>query len=134
MALKKVDGSVEWAFKEPFACDDAFAYDNTVYCPPMQGAKKVTMGSGGSAVHNPYQRPQVLLAHFVRRFSTANGVVAELTGGSGTLAAACANTDDLRGRTGEGYRRAGIRRIPNPPLPLAYFLLNQSRNLRGHEA
>lgn len=94
--------SDSWVHGEPYVkAGDPHSYDTCYFCPPMAGTAKAKMHKDGNEVHNPYQKPQVLYAHLVRRFSTENGVVAEFTAGSGTLAAACASFPDLRGRTGE---------------------------------
>lgn len=101
VGVTKTEGSTAWLFDEAYTKGDPFAYDNCYYCPPMHGHAKAVMETGdGVKVSNPYQKPRLLYAHLVRRYSSANGVVAEFTAGSGTLAATCAFYDDLRRRTG----------------------------------
>ena len=102
VAVTKVKGSMEWVFQPPYVPDrsDEFAFDNCYYCPPLMGPNRVQFNTPDGTVANPYQKPQILYSHLVQRFSTKDSVIAEFTGGSGTLAAACANTRSLRDRTG----------------------------------
>ncbi len=93
--------NTDWLFEKPYMDpSDPLDYDNSHFCPPMQGTKKVSMSLGSEVVNNLCQRPMLLYRHLVLRFSTSQGLVAEFTGGSGTLAATCANFADLRERSG----------------------------------
>jgi hypothetical protein len=106
VALKKdksaTPPSTDWVFESAYInLQDPTQFDNTIYCPPMSGPQKVQLQIGNTLVSNPCQRPMLLYRRLVQRFSTDGGVVAEFTGGSGTLAATCATFDDLRARSGE---------------------------------
>ena len=68
--------------------------ENKIYCPPV--SKTVSTPAGDM---NPYQKPLPLYWEFLDRYTRPGDLVVELTGGSGTLAMACATF--FRDRTGE---------------------------------
>jgi DNA modification methylase len=59
--------------------------ENKIFCPPVAYPLKSPEGS-----KNPYQKPLPLYWELLKRFTLSNDLVVELTGGSGTLVAACA--------------------------------------------
>lgn len=63
--------------------------ENKIFCPVSYLVKKpATIDS--PEVKNAYQKPLPLYWELLARFSELGSLVVELTGGSGTLAAACA--------------------------------------------
>lgn len=68
---------------------------NKIVCPVIGARCKDPAGTT-----NPYQKPLALYWELLKRHTRPGDVVVELTGGSGTLAAACACHGEFVDRSG----------------------------------
>ena len=73
--------NTDWLFEASFV-NSAADYDSCWYCPPLMGSMMVRLTVDGVELGNPFQKPQLLYAGLVTRFSPAGSVIAELTAGS----------------------------------------------------
>lgn len=69
--------------------------EDKINCPPIVTAYKE------DGISNPYQKPRPLYMELLHRFTRPMDTVVELTGGSGTLLAACALRPEFEDRNGE---------------------------------
>ena len=77
--------------------------EDKISCPPIITAFKV------DGISNPYQKPRPLYMELLYRFTRPMDTVVELTGGSGTLLAACALRQEFENRNGEKEYRNSSR-------------------------